>query len=97
MSDLSFPVVVSSAWNQAHSFQGATNNFVTEVKRWNKNYFGNVYSKKRRIIAQLNGIQKAISSRPSSNLLELEKLLQRELEIIYDQERDIWDLKSRVN
>ena len=48
-------------------------------------------------MARLNGIQRAISSRPSSNLLELEKHLQRELEFILDQERDIWTLKSRVN
>ena len=48
-------------------------------------------------MACLNGIQKAISSRPSSNLLELEKQLQRELETVLDQERDIWVIKSRVN
>ena len=48
-------------------------------------------------MARLNGIQKAISSRPSSNLLELEKQLQRELETVLDQERDIWVIKSRVN
>ncbi|KAL4632625.1 hypothetical protein ACB092_04G064900 [Castanea dentata] len=96
LSEPSFLVVVLSAWNQAHSLKKATNNFVIEVKRWNKDHFGNVFSKKRRIMAQLNGIQKAISSRPSSNLLEIEKQLQRELEIILDQERDIWALKSKV-
>ncbi|XP_023893265.1 uncharacterized protein LOC112005249 [Quercus suber] len=97
LSDPSFPVVVSSAWNSVNSLQGATNNLVTEVKRWNKEHFGNFFSKKRRIMARLNGIQKAIALRPSSNLLDLEKQLQRELEIILDQERDIWALKSRVN
>ncbi|XP_023884843.1 uncharacterized protein LOC111997036 [Quercus suber] len=70
--------------NPINSLQGATNNLFIEVKRWNKEYFGNVLSKKRRIMARLNGIQKAIVSRASSNLLDLEKQLQRELEIILD-------------
>ena len=69
LSDPSFPIVVSSAWNSVHSLQGAINNLVTEVKGWNKDHFGNVFSKKKRIMAWLNGIQKAISSRPSFNLL----------------------------
>ena len=67
------------------------------MKRWNKDHFRNIFNKKKRIMAHLSGIQKAISSRPSSNLLELEKQLQRKLETILDQERDIWAIKSRVN
>ena len=48
-------------------------------------------------MARLNGIQKVVAVRPIPQLLALEKQLQRELEGILDQERDIWALKSRVN
>ena len=48
-------------------------------------------------MARLNGIQNVIAVRPIPQLLALEKQLQRELEGILDQERDIWALKSRVN
>ena len=50
-----------------------------------------------RIMARLNDIQKVVAVRPTSQLLALEKQLQRELEGILHQERDIWALKSRVN
>ena len=48
-------------------------------------------------MARLNGVQKIVDAHPTSQLLDLEKHLQRELESILDQERDIWALKSRVN
>ena len=48
-------------------------------------------------MARLNGLQKAIAATPSVDLLKLEKHLQKELEGILDQERDIWALKSRIN
>lgn len=48
-------------------------------------------------MVRLNHLQKAISAMPSSNLLELEKDLQKKLESILDQERDILALKSRIN
>lgn len=97
LSDHSFPRIVSGAWNHSHSLQGAINTFSAEAKRWNKEHFGNVFVKKRKIMARLNGLQRAIAAMPSSNLLELEKHLQKELESILDQERDIWALKSRIN
>ena len=53
--------------------------------------------KKERIMARLNGIQKAMALRPSAQLVELEKVLQQELDSILNQERDIWALKSRLN
>ena len=97
LSDQSFPPIVIKVWNQAHSLQGAINTFSVEAKRWNKDHFGNVFQKKRRVMARLNGVQKIVDARPTSQLLDLEKHLQRELESILDQERDIWALKSRVN
>ena len=97
LSDPSFPLIVTRVWNQAHSHQGAINTFSVEAKRWNNDHFRNVFQKKRRIMARLNGIQKLVAVRPTSQLLALEKQLQRELEGILDQERDIWALKSRVN
>ena len=48
-------------------------------------------------MARLNDIQKVVAVRPTSQLLALEKKLQRELEGILHQERDIGALKSRVN
>lgn len=97
LADLSFPNIVSRAWRQSSHLGEAVDKFVKDVSIWNKNEFGNVFVKKKRIMARLNGIQKAMALRPSAQLVELEKVLQQELESILNQERDIWALKSRVN
>ena len=48
-------------------------------------------------MARLNGIKRAISSNPTSPLIELENQLHKDLEIVLDQEAELWALKSRVN
>lgn len=48
-------------------------------------------------MARLNGIQQTISAKPSSFLLNLERKLQGDLDMVLKQEEEIWALKSRVN
>jgi len=57
----------------------------------------NIHYKKKRILARLYGIQEALSNYPSASLLNLENQLHHDLEVVLDQERDLWLLKSRVN
>lgn len=97
MADLSFPKIVSRAWRHSPRLGEAIDRFVKDVSVWNKNEFGNVFVKKKRIMARLHGIQKAMALRPTAQLVELEKILHQELDSILNQERDIWALKSRVN
>ncbi|KAL0011903.1 hypothetical protein SO802_007011 [Lithocarpus litseifolius] len=97
LSDMTFPNVVSSAWSCNRNLAESIEVFSKEATRWNRNHFGNIHQKKRRIMERIYGIQKAISNWPSSSLLNLEKQLQQELEVVLDQERDLWMLKSRIN
>ena len=48
-------------------------------------------------MARLNGIQKAIAAHPSHSLLELEKVLQNDLNVLLDQEEELWEQKSRIS
>ena len=48
-------------------------------------------------MARLNGIQKAIAAHPSHSLLELEKVLQNDLNVLLDQEEELWVQKSRIS
>ena len=48
-------------------------------------------------MARLNGIQQTISVMPLSFLLNLERKLQGELDMVLKQEEEIWALKSQVN
>ena len=64
---------------------------------WNRIQFGNIFIKKNWVITRLNGLQRVIAIRPLSYLLELENDLIRELDLILEQEHELWALKSRVN
>ena len=68
-------------------------NFAKEAKLWNKNHFGNICAKKRRIMAQLDGVQKAMANNPSPSLIHLESQLLKELDMVNGQETELWALK----
>ena len=71
--------------------------FVDRVKKWNMEVFGNIFAKKRRVLARLNGVQKAIAKNPNDFLLNLESQLSSEYSLILMQEEEFWALKSRLN
>ena len=97
LSDMSFPNVVSSAWSCNRNLAESTEVFSKEATSWNRNHFGNIHQKKKRIMTRIYGAQKAISNWPSSSLLNLEDKLHQELEVVLDQERDLWMLQSRIS
>ncbi|KAK9986443.1 hypothetical protein SO802_031394, partial [Lithocarpus litseifolius] len=97
LSDPSFPNVVNQAWRQPRKLPEAIEKFSKEAISWNKNHFGNIFGKKKRIMARLRGVQSALASNPSSSLIELENHLLRELDVVLDQEAELWALKSRIN
>ena len=72
-------------------------NFSKEAAAWNKNQFGNVFTRKKNLMARINGIQRAVANKPSNFLLNLEKDLLRELDMVLNQEEELWALRSRVN
>ena len=49
---------------------------------WNKTQSGNIISRKKNIMARLNGIQRTIAIRPSSFLVNLENELLKELDSV---------------
>lgn len=60
----------------------ALNNFTVLVKQWNKNEFGNIFAQKKRLLAKINGTQKALSNGPNHFLIQLEKELIAEYNLI---------------
>lgn len=59
--------------------------FAAKANKWNRNQFGNIFSKKNRIKARLIGVQRAMSTRPSGSLVELENKHIQELDIILNK------------
>ncbi|KAL7190222.1 hypothetical protein ACSBR2_022498 [Camellia fascicularis] len=51
-----FSDVVKKSWsNMEHNLLEAINNFTHDVKTWNKEVFGNVYKRKRNLLARIEG------------------------------------------
>ena len=71
--------------------------FSNQAKLWNKNEFGNIFQKKKRVLAWLDGVQRALANQHSSSLVALENQLIKELDVVLEQEKDLWALKSRIN
>lgn len=92
-----FPRVVQQAWTENRMLKDAIMDFVGRARRWNTEVFGNVFAKKRRVLARLNGIQKALANKPNEFLLGLENQLILEYSFILLQEEEFWALKSRIN
>ena len=66
----------------------AISSFVKFATTWNKEVFGNIFIRKKKILARLNGAQKAMASSPLAFLIALEKDLSLEYNIILNQEED---------
>ena len=92
-----FPKVVEEAWAGERTLLPAISDFTVKVKKWNIAVFGNLFNRKRRVLARLGGAQKAIACHPSDDLLRLEKTLIEEHASIMLQEEEFWALKSRLN
>ena len=97
LSDPSFPAIVSRSWSHSERLVDAISKLTDEATRWNRMHFGNIFNRKKNIMARLNGIQRALANRPSTFLINLENELIKELDVVLNQEEEIWALKSRVN
>lgn len=69
--------------------------FTNQIDHWNKNEFGDIFKRKRKILARLSGIQKALEMHQTRNLLKLETNLSKQLDDILNQEELLLFQKSR--
>ena len=94
---LDFLRVVQQSWSKDRFLQTSTSDFIDRAKKWNVEVFGNLFTKKRRVLARLNGTQKALADNPCEFLLDLEKQLLSEYSLILMQEEEFWALKSKLD
>ncbi|OMO80770.1 reverse transcriptase [Corchorus capsularis] len=91
---------IKKAWNQQHQGSAAYQ-LVQKLKcsrdglrRWNKNTFGNLRFRRRKMEERLAALQGDLMNMESRNE---EKVLRNELEMIMEQEQMHWMQKSREN
>jgi exonuclease III len=96
-SHVDFPSIVEKAWGTpALNLSITFSIFAALVSAWNKSKFGNIFHRKKRILARLNGVQCALNSRPSESLYRIEKSLREDYFVILKLEEELWAQKSRV-
>ncbi|XP_060182890.1 uncharacterized protein LOC132612823 [Lycium barbarum] len=74
-----------------------TDSFGMNLIQWNKEVFGSIFFKKKRLFARLEGIQKSQSYPYSTFLQNLEANLQDDYDDILRQKSEFWRLKSRIS
>ena len=97
MSHPLFPEVVADSWRVDGPLKLNVEKFTAKVKIWNKEVFGDIFQRKRRVEARLRGIQSRLAEGPSSHLLQLESILRKEYFEVLHFEEEYWSVKSRYN
>ncbi|WCJ20597.1 LINE-1 retrotransposable element ORF2 protein [Euphorbia peplus] len=90
-----FKNVVRHAWANLTSPVLAATVFKSNVTKWNREVFGNIFSRKHMILKRLAGVQRAISEGCNDYLILLERSLQNELIDVLRHEELLWFQKSR--
>ncbi|KAL0004584.1 hypothetical protein SO802_012145 [Lithocarpus litseifolius] len=98
LSHNDFPTIVREAWiGKEADLAGAITGFMVKAQRWNKEVFGNVFNRKKQIMARSMGTQRALANNPNNFLLKLQDQLFEEYNLILQLEEEIWAMKSKSN
>lgn len=92
-----FRRLVEDTWNKSMSMQLNLGNLMIKAKEWNRNVFGNIFQRKERCLARINGTQLALSYNASRYLKKLEDDLLTEYNQILEQEELHWFQKAKVD
>lgn len=90
LSHNDFPAIVREAWiGKEANLAGTIIGFIVKAQRWNKEVFGNVFNRKKQIMAKLMGTQRALANNPNNFLLKLQDQLSKEHNLILQLEEEI--------
>ena len=92
----SFPGVVCEAWSNPPTLQQAVISFSKKAIIWNRVHFGNLFQRKKRVLARLKGIQESLAISPNTYLINLEKMLRSEFSEGAKLEEEFWAIKSLI-
>ena len=85
-----FEDVVKTNWNSPSPLMPKLTELALSMSKWNKEVFGNLFRRKRKIWARLAGVQRHIEGGAPRYLLKLERRLRRELDQTLDQIAMLW-------
>lgn len=87
---------IDSSWKNLNGdFCSKVKDLSTALSRWNKDVFGHLFHKKKRLLARIAGIQKARDRFENPFLINLEADLICQYETLREEENMFWRQKSR--
>lgn len=92
----SFHDFVQDKWHREEKLIPALAKLSEDLQKWNKEIFGNIFHKKRSLLARIAGVQKALINQPNRGLIKFESRLRKELDEVLEEEETLWYQKSRV-
>ena len=90
LTDSRFTDFTKTHWQNGVPYDRAVSEFIQQVQHWNKNIFGNIFQRKKILLARIGGVQIALERRPLRILYRLETKLKKELEEVLMQEELLW-------
>lgn len=91
-----FEAVIRNAWGgESRDFSHRLKQVQDKATSFNRDTFGSIYKRKRRVLSRLGGIQRELELRETESLIRLELELQEEYNQILLQEEFLWFQKSR--
>lgn len=85
---------LSEKWNRIMDTPEALHELTLDVRRWNKEVFGNLEFRKNKLLARIEGIRVALDNGAENRILQLHDFLQEELARQLQQEEIHWFQKS---
>lgn len=95
LTDERFQPFVENNWRCNLHYTNAVADFIDKLGNWNKDIFGNIFKRKKELLARIGGIQRFLEKRQSRSLSKLESKLKRDLEKVLSQEEVLWFQKAR--
>ncbi|XP_013739955.2 uncharacterized protein LOC106442870 [Brassica napus] len=81
-----FKELLVSSWNGEMSTPEALVSLKEKLKKWNKEIFGDVSMRKEKLLGEIKEIQEELESNPNDVLIAREAVLQKEFDIVLEQE-----------
>lgn len=84
-------------WVYEEGLMESLNKFSEKLIAWNRDVFGSIIRRKKRVNKRLEGVTRALEMKPTVGLLELERRLEKEWAEVLRQEEVLWMQQSRVD
>ncbi|XP_031095036.1 uncharacterized protein LOC115999320 [Ipomoea triloba] len=87
---LTFQQVVRHSWDNNKNVEINKEKMAVALATWNVSTFGNVFHRKKKLLARINVVQRRMVNQLRPDLTKLDKKLKQELEEVLFQEELIW-------